>query len=200
MCQLIINGIVSILLQSTDIEMDDINWVPNEAKKLTEKPTDVDLVQATQNVSVTSVETRTISHEDASTSSVELKAKTPINESLSIVIDDDGDEEDRSISPPRKSARLEAKRRDSTTENETCSRRMSESPVPKRRSMRLNSSSSQDAPSPKPREETVIKKMPTITENEKNKGQCEVDSVVKNNSEQALVDELAAAFVDEFIE
>lgn len=186
--------------------MEDISLASNEAKESAEKPNTIYSVEVTQTVDAPSVETTSICLEEVSSpSSAEPKTKEPIDETLSIVIDDDDDdiEELPSISPPRKSARLEAKRRDSTTENEICSRKMSESPVPKRRSVRLNSTSSQDTPPAKIREESIIKKMPTITENEKNIGQSEVDSGAKNdknNSEQALVDELAAAFVEEFIE
>lgn len=180
--------------------MEDLNLTQNKANESV-KLTAADSNEVKQTVS----EVPTISIEAASPTSPEPQVKEPtesIKETVSIVIDDDDDEE-LSISPPRKSARLEAKRRDSTSENEICTRKMSESPVPKRRSMRLNSTSSQDTPPAKIRDESIIKKMPTITEIEKNNAQSEVDGIAnneKNNCDQALVDELAAAFVEEFIE
>lgn len=191
--------------------MVDFNLTQNKANELEDKSARIDLV-TTQTVSEPAVDTPTITVDQDSPSSPEPhekgleppKVKTPNDETLSIVIDDNDDVEgELSISPPRKSARLEAKRRDSTSENEMSTRRMSESPVPKRRSMRLNSTSSQDTPPAKIRDETIIKKMPTITEIEKSNGQSEVDGSASNgkhNSDQALVDELAAAFVDDFIE
>lgn len=199
------------LFQSSDIEMDDLNLTQNKANESADKPTRIDLV-VTQTVSEPAVETPIILIDEASPSSPEPQAKelaepkatAPNNGTLSIVIDDNDDvDEELSISPPRKSARLEAKRRDSNSENELCTRKMSESPVPKRRSMRLNSTSSQDTPPAKIRDESIIKKMPTITEIGKTHAESEVDGSVKNdknNCDQALVDELAAAFVDEFIE
>lgn len=192
--------------------MVDLNLTQNKAEESTDKPTRIDLV-VTQTVSEPAINTPLILIDKASPSSpepqvielAEPKVNTPNNKALSIVIDDndDHDEEELSISPPRKSARLEAKRRDSNSENEMSSRKMSESPVPKRRSMRLNSTSSQDTPPAKIRDESIVKKMPTITENDKNNTRSEVDGNAKNgknNSDQALVDELAAAFVDDFIE
>lgn len=185
--------------------MEDLNLTQNKANESV-KLTAADSNEVKQTVSEVLVEAPTIPIEAASPTSPEPQVKEPtepIKETVSIVIDDDDDDEELSISPPRKSARLEAKRRDSTSENEICTRKMSESPVPKRRSMRLNSTSSQDTPPAKIRDESIIKKMPTITEIEKNNAQSEVDGIAnneKNNCDQALVDELAAAFVEEFIE
>lgn len=190
--------------------MTEMNLASNESVESSEKPSAILVsVEVTRTVSPSPAETATTSLDAVTSSSVESKhkengpAKKPIDESLSIVIEDDDDDniegEEPLVSPPRKSARLSAKRRDSSTENEIGSRKMTDSPVPKRRSMRLNSSSSQDTP-PKSREESCIKKMPTITENVKENTQDESDRSAKNNSEQALVDELAAAFVDEFID
>lgn len=191
--------------------MAEINVASNETIDSAEKPSAVDTVEIAQ--TVIADETTTTPLESAIPSAVESSrkenesAKKPIDESLSIVIiDDDDDDVERevpSISPPRKSARLSAKRRDSTTENESDSRKLSESPLPKRRSMRLNSASSQDTPPPKIRDESSIKKMPTISENVKDvQGECDRSEKDgnKNKCEQALVDELAAAFVDEFID
>lgn len=186
--------------------MDDINLASNEAnEEIAENPSTVDSVEVAQAVPAPTVKATSECSEKASPSSAEPKSKEPIDEELSIVIDDDDDSTEL-ISPPRKSARLEAKRRDSTssnTESELGSRKITDSPVPKRRSVRLNSTSSQDTPPAKIREESIIKKMPTITEHEKSNVQDEIDSGAKkdkNNSDQTLVDELAAAFVEEFIE
>lgn len=127
--------------------------------------------------------------------------KKQIDETLKIVITDDDNDNDverelPSISPPRKSARLTAKRRDSTADSDS-----RESPVPKRRSMRLNSASSQDTPPTKIRDEAKVKKMPTIAETNAQSGRDSTEKTdAKNFSEQALVDELAAAFVEEFID
>lgn len=197
--------------------MADVNFASNEViTESVEKSSPADSIEITETVSETLVQTKTIHLEKASTSSVQEDAKSkekkprqPIDESLSIVIDDDDDvvnvaEAEPSISPPRKSARLSAKRRDSSTENEISSRKLCDSPVPKRRSMRLNSASSQDTPPAKSREESTNKKMPTISEIEKDTAHSDtIDCGVqndRNNSEQALVDELAAAFVEEFID
>lgn len=196
-----IDANTAIRFQNLDIEMDEINAA---SKKSTESVDDSSTVEVKQNLSDLPIEIPTeISSSSESKGKETRPSRQPLDESLSIVIDDDIEEEPL-ISPPRKSARLSAKRRDSTTENEICSRKMSESPIPKRRSMRLNSTSSQDTPPAKAKEDlTTVKKMPTIAENEKDNAQMESNHSVKNDkngSEQALIDELAAAFVDEFID
>lgn len=196
--------------------MIEINLASNEAIDAAEKPPAVDLAAVAEEVATSPTELTTISLDETSAPDMESNkiketepAKKQIDESLSIVIVDDDDDDvnveqnEPLVSPPRKSARLTAKRRDSTSENDTNSRKMTESPVPKRRSTRLNSAASQDTPPPKIRDESSAKKMPTITENVKDKAENECDHSAKNEknkSDQALVDELAAAFVEEFID
>lgn len=108
-------------------------------------------------------------------------------------------------SPPRKSARLSAKRHDICTEADSLVTK-SESPLPRRRSTRLSSTSSQDFAPAKMREESATKRLSVIMEKDK------VDAVsspqtksVRPESEEQkvekdMVDELAAAFVEEFID
>lgn len=150
-------------------------------------------------ISDVQVEEATAQSEQKNTEKSSLS--TNHTESVKIVIDDSEDEKPLT-SPPRKSARLSAKRRDSTTESEHLIVTKCESPLPRRRSMRLGSTSSQDTPSPKMRDETTVKKLPTIVENEKTDTQNEDNSKAENENqnENALVDELAAAFVEEFID
>lgn len=130
--------------------------------------------------------------------------ETQQGETMKIVVED-GTEEKPLTSPPRKSARLSAKRRDSTTDSDISIVTKSESPVPRRRSLRRNSTSSQDATPIKAKEEPA-KKLPTIVEtsdqfdgNAKQTTSDSTDSETQKN-EKALVDELAAAFVEEFID
>lgn len=109
--------------------------------------------------------------------------------------------EEKLTSPPRKSARLSALRRDSTTDSEVSITAKPESPVSRRRSLRRLSTSSQDTPPPKARDENSVKKLPTIEEvdshNKSIKKKAESES---QHNEKELVDELAAAFVEEFID
>lgn len=120
-----------------------------------------------------------------------------------IIIDDSSDDEmPEKVSPPRKSARLSAKRRDSIADSDISVTSKCESPIPRRRSMRLNSASSVDTPPKRAKEETIIKKLPTINEAEKqtNEVQASKDDNDGQKSEKELVDEMAAAFVGEFID
>lgn len=128
-------------------------------------------------------------------------APTKPDETKKITIEESGADEPQ-ITPPRKSARLSAKRRDSIAEAETVTRMKSESPIPRRRSMRLGSTSSLDTPS-KAKDELISKKLPTISETDK--GTANKDNETKvdgenTNGNNTLVDELAAAFVEEFID
>ena len=71
--------------------------------------------------------------------------------------------------------------------------------------MRRNSTSSQDATPVKAKEDSVIKKLPTIVETTDDNAKAgTVSSNAAQNetqqSEKALVDELAAAFVEDFID
>lgn len=120
-----------------------------------------------------------------------------------IIIDDSSDDEiPEKVSPPRKSARLSAKRRDSIADSDVSVASKCESPGPRRRSMRLNSASSVDTPPKRAKEEIIIKKLPTINEAEKqtNEVQPSKDDNDGQKSEKELVDEMAAAFVGEFID
>lgn len=120
-----------------------------------------------------------------------------------IIIDDSSDDEmPEKVSPPRKSARLSAKRRDSIADSDISVTSKCESPIPRRRSMRFNSTSSVDTPPKRAKEETIIKKLPTINEAEKqtNEVQASKDDNDGQKSEKELVDEMAAAFVGEFID
>lgn len=122
---------------------------------------------------------------------------------VEIVIDDSSDEKPL-VSPPRKSARLSALRRDSMTDSEISVTSKCESPVPRRRSMRLSSTSSIDTPPRRPKEDNNIKKLPTIAESEKPANDVQSPKPKVNDdaqkSEKEMVDELAAAFVGEFID
>lgn len=119
---------------------------------------------------------------------------------------EEGSEEKPLTSPPRKSARLSAKRRDSTTDSDMSVTTKSESPIPRRRSLRRNSTSSQDATPVKAKDESTVKKLPTIVETADQadgKDKQTVNSTDENETqkdEKALVDELAAAFVEDFID
>lgn len=120
---------------------------------------------------------------------------------------EESSEEKPLTSPPRKSARLSAKRRDSTnTDSDISVTTKPESPLPIRRSLRRNSTSSQDATPVKAKDESTVKKLPTIVETTdqadgKNKQTTSsTDENETQTSEKALVDELAAAFVEEFID
>lgn len=156
----------------------------------------VDSIQlvVTQTESITEMEDVSVTAEDTS----DKEQIIPISKPLKIVIDDDI--EDKPLaSPPRKSARLSAKRHD-LIDNEILIATRTDSPLPRRRSIRLSSTSSQDTPT-KPREEPPVKKLPTITENDKSIDQA--DSTADNEarkSEREMVDELASAFVEEFID
>lgn len=122
-----------------------------------------------------------------------------LNEPVKIVIDDIIDDKPLA-SPARKSARLSAKRHDLISDSDILVTTRTDSPLPRRRSRRLSSTSSQDTPT-KPRDEAVTKKLPTITENDKLIDQT--DSSAENEAhknEKQMVDELAAAFVEEFID
>lgn len=120
---------------------------------------------------------------------------------------EESSEEKPLTSPPRKSARLSAKRRDSTnTDSDISVTTKPESPLPIRRSLRRNSTSSQDATPVKAKDESTVKKLPTIvetTDQADGKDKQTTSSTDENEtqtSEKALVDELAAAFVEEFID
>lgn len=120
---------------------------------------------------------------------------------------EESSEEKPLTSPPRKSARLSAKRRDSTnTDSDISVTTKSESPLPIRRSLRRNSTSSQDATPVKAKDELTVKKLPTIVETaDQADGKdkqiaSSTDENATQTSEKALVDELAAAFVEEFID
>lgn len=103
-------------------------------------------------------------------------------------------------SPPRKSARLSAKRRDSATDSDVSITTRTESPIPKRRSLRRNSISLQDTTSANSKEEPVSNKLPTIIETDKTVANAKQTSENElQKSEKELVDELAAAFVGDFI-
>lgn len=122
-------------------------------------------------------------------------------ETVKIAVEEKSEEKPLT-SPPRKSARLSAKRRDSAIDSDI-SVTKSESPIPRRRSLRRNSTSSQDIPPPtKSKEESVPQKLATIEETDKTDSQAK--SIIIDNetrkSEMELVDELAASFVDEFID
>lgn len=102
-------------------------------------------------------------------------------------------------SPPRKSARLSAKRRDSATDSDASITRC-ESPIPRRRSLRRNSISVQDSTPAKTKDES--KKLPVITEVDGSAKSPKTKTTENETqqSEKALVDELASAFVEEFID
>lgn len=133
-----------------------------------------------------------------------LAAPSIENEEMEgIIIDDSSDDAmPEKVSPPRKSARLSAKRRDSIADSDISVTSKCESPIPRRRSMRFNSTSSVDTPPKRAKEETIIKKLPTINEAEKqtNEVQPSKDDNDGQKSEKELVDEMAAAFVEEFID
>lgn len=191
--------------------MNESNITPNPQSEPTKELSASEIVQLvvtrTEPISTPSLEEKpteaegsTLRIESTVNNSQEGKSTKP-NEELTIVIDESDDEKPLS-SPPRKSARLSAKRRDSIAESESSITSKCESPLPKRRSLRLSSTSSQDTPPTKVREET-IKKLPTIKETENNVASNQSNPVTENdidNNDKALVDELAAAFVEEFID
>lgn len=121
-------------------------------------------------------------------------------EAVKVFIEEEAEEKPLT-SPPRKSARLSAKRRDSATDSDISITTKSESPVPRRRSLRRNSTSSQDIPPP-PKAKEEPPKLPTIDENDKTDSQAKLLEAENENcnNEKTLVDELAAAFVEEFID
>lgn len=126
------------------------------------------------------------------------------NETVKIVVEESSEEKPLT-SPPRKSARLSAKHQDSSMDSDISTTTKSESPVPRRRSLRRNSTSSQDATPVKSKEEPLIKKLPTIVEtadqiDSKSKPTTSNNENEIKTSEKELVDELAAAFVEEFID
>lgn len=122
------------------------------------------------------------------------------------IVVEESSEEKPLTSPPRKSARLSAKRRDSATDSDISVTTKSESPVPRRRSLRRNSTSSQDGTPAKAKEELANKKLPTIVETvDQADGKSKQTTSNDNENEtkkdeKALVDELAAAFVEDFID
>lgn len=117
------------------------------------------------------------------------------------IVVEESSEEKPLTSPPRKSARLSAKRPDSAasvaTDSDVSVTSKPESPVPRRRSLRRNSTSSQDATPIKAKEDLSIKKLPTIVETTDSSNAAQNET---QKCEKALVDELAAAFVEDFID
>ncbi|XP_055325802.1 proline-, glutamic acid- and leucine-rich protein 1 [Sitodiplosis mosellana] len=139
---------------------------------------------------------------------VTTHTETQQEETIKIVVEESSEEKPLT-SPPRKSARLSAKRPDSAAaDSDTSVTTKPESPVPRRRSLRRSSTSSQDATPFKAEEEPAVKKLPTIVETgdqtDVNTKATASGSIALENetqkSEKALVDELAAAFVEEFID
>lgn len=125
--------------------------------------------------------------------------------SLTIIVESTPIVEEKSlISPPRKSARLSAKRRLSSTDCDSSGSRC-DSPVPRRRSTRLNSSSIQETPKldDKNKKLTPIIELSTVAEKTENKTPIKIQQSgdgTKTKAEDELVDELASAFVEEFID
>lgn len=209
---LLLRQILTLLfpfVQDADIEMIEVNVAPDAQSESTEGSSAVEVVElvVTQTESIPQVEStdaqiEVVTLQTEETGKERETAPNKIDDTVTIVIDESEDEQPLT-SPPRKSARLSAKRRDSTTESEISVTSKCDSPVPRRRSMRLGSTSSQDTPPPKVKSDSTIKKLPTIEENEKvgapnpNNSSAENDS---RKSENALVEELAAAFVEEFID
>lgn len=117
-----------------------------------------------------------------------------------------------SSSPPRKSARLSLKR-GSSTDRDTPSPARLESPMPRRRSTRLSSITSTESSTPKP-DDSSTKKMSVIKEADEDEEAKKRENPTKNENtadkpiakeesnanEDDLVDELASAFVDEFLD
>lgn len=148
--------------------------------------------------------------ESSQSGKLESKPSQPVStqtqpqaECLKIVVEESLEEKPLT-SPPRKSARLSAKRRDSATDSDVSSTAMRDSPILRRRSLRRNSISLQDSTPSKAKDEPASKALPTIIEIDKtDTGSDHTSSIIRNESEQsekALIDELAAAFVEEFID
>lgn len=107
--------------------------------------------------------------------------------------------EKSALSPPRKSARLSLKRRLSSTDCDSSSSRC-DSPIPRRRSTRLNSNAVQEAAKSdeKNKKLPAIIELNTVAETTPLKTQ-QTGNEIKTKAEDELVDELASAFVEEFV-
>lgn len=102
--------------------------------------------------------------------------------------------EDRALkSPPRKSARLSAKRRLSASMDSPTVR--SDSPLPRRRTRR-NSNSLQDTPKP---HNLLVSLSPISESQQANENQFIVEED-KTDKAAEKIDELASAFIEEFVE
>lgn len=189
--------------QEIDMEITELDASSKQSEQATEVKLDSDSIEliAVLTEPIASIETE--SNEEQEKSESQTLSQSSSNNDETVEIIDDSSDEAPLVSPPRKSARLSAKRRDSITDSEISVTSKCESPVPRRRSMRLGSTSSVDTPPRKPKDETVIKKLPTIVEAEKPATEeaqsTKVDDETRK-SEKDLVDEMAAAFVGEFID
>lgn len=108
-------------------------------------------------------------------------------------------ENDALKSPPRKSARLSAKRRLSTSIDSPSSR--SESPLPRRRSTRRNSNSLLAEP---PKLDNLTVALSRIDETLQSDESASVDSKgpadAAESDKSKEIDDLASAFIEEFVE
>lgn len=111
------------------------------------------------------------------------------------------DDDEELPSPPRKSARLSAKReRTDSTSSSVHSRTMSESPLPRRRSTRLSSITAQEA---SPSRSGDKSQLTTIRETspQPSTSKTEPDTqTADENEEDERLNELLADFVDDIVE
>lgn len=100
--------------------------------------------------------------------------------------------------PPRKSMRLMQSSPSATTEDDTDSQDRLEAPLTRRRSTRLRtiSVSSQKSPSKKDDE----KKFPVIVESEASQKEIQIEASATEQKLEDKINELAATFVDEFLD
>lgn len=197
-----------------DVEMNedpDAPAKPQTPKEISkdQKSIDTQTVSSSTNTSIATEQAKDESNDGEQTESDQALDVTHTEDrqeeaTVKIVVEESSEEKPLT-SPPRKSARLSAKRPDSAasvaTDSDVSVTPKPESPVPRRRSLRRSSTSSQDATPVKAKEDSVIKKLPTIVETtDDNAASSNAAQNETQKSEKALVDELAAAFVEDFID
>lgn len=136
------------------------------------------------------IEINDSSSEDKNTEATLAESAIVIDSSSDSVADSD----DRALkSPPRKSARLSAKRRLSASIDSPTVR--SESPLARRRTRR-NSNSQQDLSK---MDNVVVTLSPIKESQQSNENQFTVDESKADKTEEKI-DEMASAFIEEFVE
>lgn len=169
--------------------IDSTNMQVEQPSELIESP-QVPTIKAEEAAQEKSIEINDSSSEDKQAEVVLVESAIMIDSSSESV----ADSEDRALkSPPRKSARLSAKRRLSASIDSPTVR--SDSPSLRRRTRR-NSNSQQDTPT---MDNLVVSLSPISESQQTNENKFVVE---ENETDMATekIDELASAFIEEFVE